>query len=353
MFASRVEQWTVLALAAGVVSAGAALVCRVSADEPATAAAASGSDRRVAELRKQYPYVSLRARLAYESGHVSRTQEPKLSEMAAAALNSREIDPPFDWHSVRARSLEQLHSDQAEKFVNSPGFGFGRTLNLNPSPSELPYEPPQPLPLAETPTLPDGEQYAAAVPLAFHVKRVFAKLQLPAQEQLTAFHERGAQSFVWPPSLGHVRDVDHVAGFEPHAFTAAPVVIEPIPESKEPPAELWLIGRLELVSLLKHEEPVAYVSAHLPRMQELASDDVPTRPLTHVESRLLGQLHDGEQIAAEATSNRIRMLGALRASRQCMECHQVPRGALLGAFSYELQRDPPVPVRRSEPDRST
>jgi hypothetical protein len=28
--------------------------------------------------------------------------------------------------------------------------------------------------------------------------------------------------------------------------------------------------------------------------------------------------------------------------RQCLECHAIERGALLGAFSYEFLRDPPV-----------
>jgi hypothetical protein len=38
------------------------------------------------------------------------------------------------------------------------------------------------------------------------------------------------------------------------------------------------------------------------------------------------------------------MLGSLRAQKQCLECHRVPHGSLLGAFSYELRRDPPIKV---------
>ena len=34
--------------------------------------------------------------------------------------------------------------------------------------------------------------------------------------------------------------------------------------------------------------------------------------------------------------------GSIRASQQCLQCHAVPHGALLGAFTYELVRDPPV-----------
>lgn len=39
------------------------------------------------------------------------------------------------------------------------------------------------------------------------------------------------------------------------------------------------------------------------------------------------------------------MLGAVRASNDCRQCHQVPRGTLLGAFSYELRRDPPLALK--------
>jgi hypothetical protein len=30
------------------------------------------------------------------------------------------------------------------------------------------------------------------------------------------------------------------------------------------------------------------------------------------------------------------MLGSLRAAKQCLDCHNVQRGELLGAFSYRL-----------------
>ena len=52
----------------------------------------------------------------------------------------------------------------------------------------------------------------------------------------------------------------------------------------------------------------------------------------------------GDPCDTASTPNRIEMLGALRATKQCMQCHQVPSGTLLGAFSYELRRDPPIKV---------
>jgi hypothetical protein len=36
--------------------------------------------------------------------------------------------------------------------------------------------------------------------------------------------------------------------------------------------------------------------------------------------------------------NDIRMLGSLRAVKDCRQCHEVPGNTLLGAFFYELQK---------------
>jgi len=49
-------------------------------------------------------------------------------------------------------------------------------------------------------------------------------------------------------------------------------------------------------------------------------------------------------MVAKASVNKIEMVGSLRAIDQCTKCHDVKRGALLGAFSYELRRDPALPV---------
>jgi hypothetical protein len=115
---------------------------------------------------------------------------------------------------------------------------------------------------------------------------------------------------------------------------------QPPGKVKEPPKERWLITRLELVSLLKHKEPAVYVSGELPRMEDLKKSK--TRPPSEFEAKALKALRDGEDVVTEATTNHIRMVGALRASKQCLECHQVRRGDVLGAFSYDLLRDPPL-----------
>ncbi len=81
---------------------------------------------------------------------------------------------------------------------------------------------------------------------------------------------------------------------------------------------------------MKFKKPAVYVSANLPKMEELA--DTETRPLDLFESDALSQLQKGEDLVPHATTNRIRMLGSLRADKQCLECHDVKRGHRLMHF---------------------
>ena len=83
-----------------------------------------------------------------------------------------------------------------------------------------------------------------------------------------------------------------------------------------------------------------YLSEHLPRMDELRNAE--TRALDEFEQRALPQLHDGEDTVVEQGLNQIRMLGSVRAAKQCLDCHSVRRGDLLGAFSYLLDRKQPI-----------
>jgi hypothetical protein len=72
----------------------------------------------------------------------------------------------------------------------------------------------------------------------------------------------------------------------------------------------------------------------------MALQKAETRPLTKFETRALKSLREGDDLVTEATTEQIRMLGSLRASKQCLACHEVKRGELLGAFSYKLARSP-------------
>ena len=125
--------------------------------------------------------------------------------------------------------------------------------------------------------------------------------------------------FANPRGFGYVRDRDHVAGFESHGFTELPANT---------------IARLELVSLLMHDEPAVYVSDHLPEMTRLRG--VPTRPLDEFEATGVANLRQGEDLF-ESASHPARLLGSLRNAQQCVACHGGSRGDLLGAFSYTFR----------------
>jgi len=80
----------------------------------------------------------------------------------------------------------------------------------------------------------------------------------------------------------------------------------------------------------------------LPRMQDI--DKRKTRPLSNFEESALESLAEGQDLVAEAKTNRIVMMGSIRAANECLKCHDGKRGDLLGSFSYELRRDPPLQV---------
>lgn len=323
------------------------------------------------QLRAKYPFESLAARLQYEAGRAAKS-DPPLSKEAAkllAAHDAQAARTPKEklmFFNVRGASLEQLHSAEVEKFVARQGFGVWRMPT--PAPSYLPaQEPPQlalasheidppaeihRLPLAgqsaesssaSLSTAPQAAQLAAA-----DQQRRTPQWQLPGRSALFSFHAASEATFLAVDRFGLVKDRDHVAGFAPHAFTRLPRMEEQSSGWLEEPTEQWAVQRLELVSLLKHPAPRVYVSESLPRMDKLTQ--VQTRELNPFEQRGLEELYRGETLASQGTLNRIEMLGALRASKSCLECHEVRHGQLLGAFSYSLVRDPwiepvePLPV---------
>jgi hypothetical protein len=46
-----------------------------------------------------------------------------------------------------------------------------------------------------------------------------------------------------------------------------------------------------------------------------------------------------DDVVVKKDGDNYGMLGSLRAAKQCLECHSVERGELLGAFSYLLRRE--------------
>jgi hypothetical protein len=78
-----------------------------------------------------------------------------------------------------------------------------------------------------------------------------------------------------------------------------------------------------------------YVAETIPLMNEL--EDVPHRALNEFEAVALPQLETQRDTVIKETVEGAIMLGAVRAGNDCLQCHNGPRGRLLGAFSYEFR----------------
>jgi hypothetical protein len=294
------------------------------------------------ELRKKYPLESMVKRLEYEKAPAETTLTPeakkRLDNQEQSLVGMRRFD-------VREESLRLLHSKEADAFITRPGAGLERMPRPSVYALELPAAPPLSFPTSRDLTADQAGTERASL-AGEDGKQARLRLLLPSLEELTQYHDSGRYAFTTPTSLGYVKDREHVAGFQPHQFQYSPELAsarQPArPEVKD--KERWLMRRLQLVSLLKYEKPKVYESDHLPRMDEL--QDAPTRDLGDFETRALKALERGEDIVTEANTNQIRMLGSLRATKQCLSCHSVKRGDLLGAFSYELQRDPLKPIAK-------
>lgn len=169
---------------------------------------------------------------------------------------------------------------------------------------------------------------------------------------LEEFHAGKVSQFVFSPDFGNER----TGWINESGVTLKPKASDPsdkLPVAYEP-------TQFNLVSLLKHAPPVAYArrppldtdkhnnttassarrDANLPENDEI-------RALDAFEKAALPRLQSGETLVAEPAENgTLRMLGALRASESCINCHEgASVGSLLGAFSYVLT---PVPGKTAE-----
>jgi hypothetical protein len=269
--------------------------------------------REYASLREDFPYESMEERVPPPKAFSRPADLPAVCSQHLDRLEVRLTGEQDDFH---AGMLRRLHEQTVNDFVNNPGFGVARMpprpsrqwLNEELRKPEPPIrQPGSPLPIDASPG-----QLEASPP--------------PGEEgPLRDLHEDSVLDFVYPRGFGYVKDRRHVAGFRPHQFWQVPEAMR------------WRVRTIDLVSLLLHYPPVAYVSANLPRMDELRQ--APTRPLDVFESAGLARLGAGEGLFIHATDRGVRMLGALRATRQCLACHGCERGDLLGAFSYTLQQE--------------
>jgi hypothetical protein len=260
--------------------------------------------------RQEYPFESLAGRLP-----VPRAEfRAPLPHGAAATLDGFERAVQDEANqTIRSYQLRWLHEHNVEVFVSSPGFGVRRAIRSRALTAESLKEPADRGP---TPGQPGS-------PAAWGRDEPFEPAPAADRDRLSGLHAGGLLDFVNPRGWGYAQSRDRVAGFVPHRF------------SKVPEAETLQVQRIELVGLLKHPAPVAYLSDRLPAMNELR--DAPTRPLDTFEAAGLDAVRKGEDVFAARRGDVVRFVGAVRGAKQCVDCHGGERGDLLGAFSYTLR----------------
>jgi hypothetical protein len=274
-------------------------------------------------LREQFAYVSMDDRLpprknARASGSLPTATAGRLTRLEGI-IEAQE--PIGGMQDIRLRALEQLHEDAVNAFINESGFGVSRMVGMSEWALKqgLREEPPLPQPAAR-----GTDRWSASTLL----ERPDSKEAEP-DPGLLHMHLLGVADFVNRSGFGFFKDRRHVAGFQAHQFSRLPE-----------PGAAWRLKTLELVGLVVHEEPVAYVSANLPRMDDLRK--TPTRPLDAFEAAGLAALNRGHDLFARDTADgHRRLLGAVRSGKHCLSCHGGQRGELLGAFSYTLARGRP------------
>lgn len=317
--------------------------------------------------------IDLKSRLAYElpalwhSGlENQRTDETASSNVVQSTRfdrqlledQSRRFNLAYErWSMVKLRaesfrSLSKVHEGFVADFIAQPAIGVGRLPVM-----QLLTEGRLEVSDWKDRNLPDEPIWQPAMPTtaAADVSEISQKrIQdfvtastgenqeppvselIPSRELLTDLHLETVLMFAPMSSFGGMNQKFELRGFQPHAFRRRPEDV-----SGWPILEEWKMTRLELVSLLKHQPPAVYVSAHLPSMDELRN--APSRPTTKFEEVAISKLYEGEELVVETTGQSARMVGSIRAIAECRNCHQVPLGGLLGAFSYRLTR---VPIQR-------
>ncbi len=268
---------------------------------------AQPEQRHLETLRVQFPFETLEERLPAKSSDAPAQQ---LSSESENRLTAWEHETRGRSWSSRSWALERLHEEQVDVFTRNPKFGVSRMVRS---------------PLGQLPATLRPDDLYVPQPNGASARThddITSSVQIHGGK-LHDIHTAGLLDFINFENFGYVKDRRNVAGFQSHRFIKVPE-----------PAEGWRVETLDLVGLLLHKEPVAYVSANLPRMDELKT--APTRALDRFETEGLEKLRGGEDLVTAEASANLRMLGSVRSAELCVQCHGGRRGDLLGAFSYTL-----------------
>lgn len=267
-------------------------------------------EERRTKMLADFPLVSLEGRLpavaATPVGEVLLSKESASDLLATeAATTARQ--------TRRTELLRLLHEGTTEIFSAEIGQGSERmpaiVEHVLAAAARVDGKPMQP----EIVGSPDTPQAPAAA-----LETIEASLK--------SLHRLGVEEFANAQDFGFVtKDGKQAAGFLAHRITQ-PMKMDPRRRLK----------RFDLVGLLVNKQPVVYVSDKLPRMDELRT--APKRHLDGFEAAAVESLKTGEAVVLRDDHHGTRMVGAIRAGKQCLTCHETRRGELLGAFTYRFER---------------
>lgn len=260
----------------------------------------------LARLRHQFPYESAETRLA-RSGEGEAKATAIVRELESKLPDHSE--PRGWWNRSREATLKDLHERVVETFLSQPGFGVMRG----------------PGPRVSEERLKDGLRSDEPLPQNSKVLLASSLGEIEVGSAPNLFddvHLESVRDFVHPEGWGFFKDRQHVAGFQSHRL------------SKAPQTSALRLERLDLIGLVVHNRPIAYVTEELPQMDRLRQ--APIRELDAFETAGLEAIRKGDDLFARKQGDHTRVLGAIRAADACTKCHECERGALLGAFSYLL-----------------
>jgi hypothetical protein len=260
------------------------------------------------EARRRLAFESLEDRLPTGKG----IPGPKEFSSAANEFWAAVDRSAQNEHDYRAKLLKGLHEKTETFFVDSPGYGRGRMKYF---PEEVMLS-----------RFPDGPAEQPGEAAQFPLSTGEALDVIPPSQELTQQHQNDIHRFIRASGFGYMIDRRQVAGFTAHGFRWG---------RRDDPKHRYQVDHILLVGLLKHELPVVYVSDQLPSMKHM--DKAVTRPIDVFEDAGLWALARGDDLFVIQKDDALRMLGALRATPQCIACHDAEPGDLLGAFSYTLR----------------
>lgn len=102
----------------------------------------------------------------------------------------------------------------------------------------------------------------------------------------------------------------------------------------------YQVATMQLIGLTG-DKPTVY-SANWTGMRRKDLNQMKTRPLTSDEQVSLERLRVGADLTWSTSDDQkhVQLIGALRATTSCLQCHEVKPKQLLGAFVYDLKASP-------------